>query len=168
MNEDTLKSKWCRYAKREGFATKRLGPHQIPGLPDLIAMDRGLELETKSKRRGRCHWVEAKVAKPVKRSGSNVFSADRDATTKQIEWLALFAALGIPSWWLVLSEDCWALVPGTQMTLTKAKWDQLKRPYKGDVYELMDSTTQNAEQRKLAVAETDATMEAWEQERLNA
>ncbi len=100
-----------------------MSPHQIPGLPDIYVMDDewgGV-------------WIEAKVAKPVRRPETHVFSAERDATGPQIDWLndALYRDIG--AWWLILDDDYWVIMGAERKTMTLGEWLSTRKPYGAEV-----------------------------------
>ena len=97
-NEGDLKQRWIRWARKQGLHVKPLGPHQIPGMPDMKVTDRGTTESIHKYHRARTWWVEAKAVKdkPL------VFSAKRDATANQVRWLRQEAAMGVGALWLIL------------------------------------------------------------------
>lgn len=124
-NEGDLKARWLRWARKQGVFGKSLGPHQIPGMPDMFLVDKGTSESIRRYTRSRVHWVEAKVAqdKPL------VFSAKRDATSNQIRWLRQQAAMGVSAKWLILSKDGWCFLDADVAELTRQKWTGKRRAY---------------------------------------
>jgi hypothetical protein len=151
VNEGTLKAKWTRHARKAGFRVKALSPHQIPGLPDLIVVDKACSVVVRGLFRCRQHWVEAKVAK----AGPFVFKAERDATGKQADWQLSFRIMGVPTWWLILAPDKWALIPGDQLEMTKQQFAAKARPYGRRISELCEPEIE----RHVLAKKTDALLE---------
>jgi hypothetical protein len=111
-----------------------MSPHQIPGLPDLIVVDKACSVVVREMFRCRQHWVEAKVAQP----GPHVFKAERDATAKQVNWVLSWRIMGVPTWWLILAKDKWALIPGNQLQMTRQQFAAKARPYGRRIVELCE------------------------------
>lgn len=147
MNEGTLKAKWTRHARKAGFEVKPMSPHQIPGLPDLIVVDKACSVVVRAMWRCRQHWVEAKVAK----SGPHAFRAERDATAKQVDWVLRFRIMGVPTWWLILAPGKWALFPGDQLEVTREQFAAKAKAYGRRIEELSEPETD----RHVLAAKTD-------------
>ena len=124
-NEGTLKQKWLRNARKQGLYGKSLSPHQIPGMPDIIVMDKGITQVTQETRRARCWWLEAKVCDP----GPFAFKASRDATPQQTRWELTFNALGQGTGWLILGDDRWMYAPADELVVTRETFQKKARPY---------------------------------------
>lgn len=149
-NEGSLKTKWRRHAEERGFWTKSLSPHQIPGLPDLLVIDKSASDTIRGMRRTRQHQVEAKIARIGPRT-KFVFDASRDATPLQQVWMRQMAAMGASAWWLVLDKGFWLLVPATTLLVPRFTWNKSKCAYGTRIIELEEPETN----RKKAVAAMD-------------
>lgn len=150
-NEGDLKQRWTRWARKQDLKVKPLGPHQIAGMPDLLVHDPGESEVIAGFCRTRQHWIEAKPTNP----GPYAFKAKRDATPAQVRWLKEFAACGIPTWWLILNSEGWALIPGTETVLKRDDWAKKMRPYGAKIHELVDSDSLRkslVDERKKAIA----------------
>lgn len=143
MNEGALKTKWRRHAHKQGFETRSLSPHQIPGLPDIVAVDRAASDLIRQYRRVRNHWIEAKVfqERPM------CFDAKRDATANQVSWIWGWNKLGCSTWWLVLGESRWMLIPGDQLKLSRSDFERRSKRYGDRISELCEP-----ERNRLALA----------------
>lgn len=107
MSEANLKLRWRRHAAKHGVWSRSMSPHQIPGCPDIIAMDCCASDVIREMARGRGHWIEAKAL----HAGPSAFRASRDATAPQVAWIRTVGELGGSAWWLVLGPSTWLLVP---------------------------------------------------------
>ena len=134
MNEGSLKTKWNRHTRKQGFEIKSLSPHQIPGLPDLIVVDKAASEFIRDYHRTKVHLIEAKLFK----DRPDCFRAERDATAKQVEWIVTWAMLGVPTWWLILSPGKWMLVEGTQLVVKRTKFKKSARKYGDRVSQLCE------------------------------
>ncbi len=140
-NEGALKTRWTKWARRQDLFVKPMGPHQIAGLPDLLVIDKGESEVIGGFGRVKQNWVEAK---PL-HAGPSAFKAKRDASPNQVKWLKWFAALGTPTWWLILSSDGWMLIDGREDTLTREAWQKGMRKYGAKITQLIDADSQRKE-----------------------
>lgn len=132
--EGTLKTKWIRNIRKQGFIAKSMSPHQIPGLPDILVLDRGVTPVVQETHRGRCWWLEAKKCNP----GPFAFKAERDATPAQTKWVLTWDTLGQPSGWLVLDDQRWMFAPSTQLVVTREEFTKKAIVYSSEYRMLRD------------------------------
>lgn len=125
MNEGALKTKWRRHARKQGFETRALSPQGNPGLPDIIMLDKATSEIIRTYSRTKVHLIEAKIF----HDRPDCFKASRDASPKQVEWIFTWAALGVPTWWLILDQSKWMIIPGAQLELTRATFKKSAKKY---------------------------------------
>lgn len=145
-SEATLKKKWRKHAQTHGISTRSLSPHQIPGLPDIYAVDTAASDVMRDYKRTRGHWVEAKVVD----QGPSAFKATRDATPKQIEWMLFHHECGVPCYWLLLGEDHWMIVPADTLEVSRERWKRERKKYGVRVKELEEPEVQRKKMMKEA------------------
>lgn len=151
MNEGTLKAKWTRHIRKQSFEVKPLSPHQIPGLPDLVVVDKSESEFIRDYHRTSVHWIEAKVFQ----DRPDCFKAQRDATAKQVEFITTWRIMGVPTWWLILDQSRWMLIPGDQLLLSRTAFKKSARKY-GDKVAKLCAPEKN---RHVMAAATDAMMD---------
>ena len=134
MSEATLKTKWRRHAAKHGIYSKSMSPHQIPGCPDIVAIDCGASGIVLALARTRLHWIEAKVVDP----GPAAFRIDRDPTAAQVLWIRTMGLLGGSAWWLLLSDKTWLLVPWATDEVTRERFRRKARKYGAAPSELFE------------------------------
>lgn len=138
MNEGTLKAKWVRHIRKQGFEVKALSPTSVPGLPDLVVIDKSETKEIRGWHRARVHWVEAKVYK----DRPDCFTARREATAKQTDFITTWNLIGAPTWWLILAPKKWLLVDGQTLSVKRTKFNRSARSYGDAVKDLHAPETQ--------------------------
>lgn len=153
MSEASLKTRWRRAVSKHGIWSKSLSPHQIPGLPDIVAVDCGASGVIRDLRRTRVHWIEAKVVQ----KGPRAFDVYRDATGPQIKFIRTMGILGVPAWWLVLGERTWMLVSWDCDEVTREQFRRA-RAYKSPPTELFEPEVD----RKKLLEPTASMVEAME------
>jgi hypothetical protein len=142
VSEADLKAKWRRHALKHGIWTRSLSPHQIPGLPDIVAVDCAASDVVRELSRTRTHWIEAKVA----HAGPAAFRASRDATAPQVTWIQTVGQLGGSAWWLVLGEKRWLLVPWDRLEVGREEFDRKARKYGAAPQELFEPEAERAKE----------------------
>ena len=141
MKEGPLKTKWRKHAVKDGIWTKSMSPHQIPGCPDLIAVDVAASDVIRTMYRTRFHWIEAKVAN----SGPRVFVLGRDATFHQAMWIRTMGMLGVSAWWLILSDDKWLLFPWSCDEISREVFRRKAKKYGTPVVQLYEPEAKRSE-----------------------